>query len=72
MYECGTGKKVFSELHSNPLALTMKLMMGSRPSFPNDVAPSYRELAEKCWNDSAELRPSFENVITELMAITST
>lgn len=71
MYECGTGKKPFTELQCSSVALVMRLMMGSRPIFPQALAPGYRSLAEKCWNQDASLRPTFDSVVAELAEVTS-
>ena len=70
MFECGAGKQVFAELSKQPMALIMRLIQGSRPSFPEGVAsPAYRDLTEKCWVGDPDFRPTSDSVATELAKI---
>ena len=73
LFECGTGEKVFADLHAlPPLQLNMRIMMGARPIFKGDcVDLGYRKIAGKCWNQDPNLRPSFESVTSELLDLTS-
>lgn len=72
MYECSTGKKVFSELTGNPMALVMRLVVGSRPAFPGSVAPAYKTLTEKCWTGDPDFRPTAELVAAEMCRVPRT
>lgn len=72
MYECGAGKKVFANKTDNPITLVVQLMVGSRPSFPEGVAPAYKALAEKCWTGDPDFRPTAELVATEMAEIPRT
>ena len=67
MFECATGQKAFADLRCAATVLVMRLMMGARPVFPEDVPARYRTTAEKCWGQDPNLRPSFESVSSELM-----
>lgn len=71
MYECAVGEHVFADLQCNPIALVMRIMMGSRPSFPEGVAPAYGALAETCWTMDPDLRPTAELVATQLVTMTT-
>lgn len=68
MYECGTGKRPlnFADLCANPIALVMRLVVRG---FPEGVAPSYKALAEKCWDADPGLRPHFKSIIAELKEV---
>ncbi len=72
LYECGTGKKLFAEQQSSPVALVMRIMMGSRPAFPQGIPPGYRDLAGLCWKHDPHLRPSFETAAAELAKVALT
>ena len=72
LFECGTGKKMFAELQSNPVALVMLIMMKSRPSFPEGFSHGYQALTEQCWDHDPHLRPSFETVAAELANVLPT
>ncbi len=69
MFECGTGKRVFSDQQIPPLQLNMRILMGARPVFKGDVDLDYKKTAEKCWNKDPNMRPSFDSVTSELQEL---
>lgn len=46
--------------------LTHRIDTGWRPSIPEEVYPSLRELISKCWDNDPEVRPNFEEIIDTL------
>ncbi len=42
---------------------------GGRPQMPAGVPIGYRALIEDCWAPDVKARPSFDDVITRLMAL---
>lgn len=43
-----------------------------RPPFASNVPPSYVSLATRCWDNDAKLRPSFDEVQSELSMLIAT
>ena len=67
-YEIITEKVPYNELGKkiSPFALGHKIMKGYRPKFPNDFPQKLKNLIEKCWNQTANERPSFDEIFTKL------
>ena len=40
-----------------------------RPSFPHDIPPALRNIAEMCWHPLASSRPTFETILDDLQKI---
>ncbi|GLI71292.1 hypothetical protein VaNZ11_016413 [Volvox africanus] len=61
LYTCGEAFK------GVPKALLgAKVVEGLRLDFPPEVPPPYARLAQQCWADDPESRPSFDRVVREL------
>ncbi|KAF5828334.1 hypothetical protein DUNSADRAFT_17768 [Dunaliella salina] len=65
MWEVYTGEKVFKQLSDSEVILAV-VTKRARPIFPSDCPSRYRFLAEKCWAEMHELRPSLKHIISEL------
>uniref|UniRef100_A0A7S3QQM4 Protein kinase domain-containing protein n=1 Tax=Dunaliella tertiolecta TaxID=3047 RepID=A0A7S3QQM4_DUNTE len=65
MWEVYTGEKVFKQLSDSEVILAV-VTKRARPIFPSDCPSRYRFLAEKCWAEMHELRPSLKHIRTEL------
>ncbi|GAX80279.1 hypothetical protein CEUSTIGMA_g7717.t1 [Chlamydomonas eustigma] len=65
MWELYTAEKVFKQLSDSEVILAV-VTKKARPSFPPDVPSRYKFLAERCWADMVELRPSLAVIMTEL------
>lgn len=65
MWEIFTAEKVFKQLSDSEVILAV-VTKKARPVFPSDVPSRYKFLAERCWAEMVELRPSLEVVMNEL------
>mmetsp|Transcript_14058 Transcript_14058/g.30435 ORF Transcript_14058/g.30435 Transcript_14058/m.30435 type:complete len:668 (+) Transcript_14058:557-2560(+) len=65
MWEIYTAEKVFKQLSDSEVILAV-VTKKARPTFPSDVPPKYKFLAERCWAEMPELRPSLEQLMNEL------
>ncbi|KAL6755899.1 kinase-like domain-containing protein [Haematococcus lacustris] len=65
MWELFTAEKVFKQLSDSEVILAV-VTKKARPTFPSDCPSKYKFLAEKCWADMSELRPSLESLLNEL------
>lgn len=65
VYEIVTGKNPFKNL-SMPM-LIKKVLDGGRPDFDKSVPKHYKQLIENCWCQSPLERPTFEEIVDELV-----
>mmetsp|Transcript_4739 Transcript_4739/g.12984 ORF Transcript_4739/g.12984 Transcript_4739/m.12984 type:complete len:748 (+) Transcript_4739:19-2262(+) len=68
MWEVFTGEKVFKQLSDSAVVLAV-VTKKARPAFPSDCPSRYRFLAERCWSDMHELRPSLPRILKDLQAL---
>jgi hypothetical protein len=40
---------------------------GKRPEIPSNVNPGYRDLMSKCWQGNPDQRPSFADIVEDLV-----
>ncbi|KAJ9533239.1 hypothetical protein QJQ45_018342 [Haematococcus lacustris] len=71
MWELFTAEKVFKQLSDSEVILAV-VTKKARPTFPADCPSKYKFLAEKCWADMSELRPSLESLLNELENLQAT
>ena len=60
----------FSELVAkgkSPLAIMRRVARGKRPSLPVGIAPAMHSLITRCWASEPSQRPTFEQVLAELL-----
>eukprot|EP00878_Enallax_costatus_P013393 GHUV01014005.1.p1 GENE.GHUV01014005.1~~GHUV01014005.1.p1 ORF type:complete len:832 (+),score=111.45 GHUV01014005.1:893-3388(+) len=70
LWEMYTGRRAFEGIPRALLGhqITREAL---RPGFPEGTPQQYRELAERCWEPRWEDRPSFAEVLAELLRIRS-
>eukprot|EP00197_Chlamydomonas_leiostraca_P014486 CAMPEP_0202860868 /NCGR_PEP_ID=MMETSP1391-20130828/2447_1 /ASSEMBLY_ACC=CAM_ASM_000867 /TAXON_ID=1034604 /ORGANISM="Chlamydomonas leiostraca, Strain SAG 11-49" /LENGTH=476 /DNA_ID=CAMNT_0049540143 /DNA_START=206 /DNA_END=1633 /DNA_ORIENTATION=- len=68
MWEIFTGEKVFKQLSDSEVILAV-VTKKARPTFPSDCPSKFKFLAEKCWAEMPEIRPSLETLYNELDAL---
>lgn len=68
-YSILTNKKPYYELGDSISIseLKTKILSGYRPELTSDIPDKMKELMSKCWNEKPEERPSFREVLLELM-----
>jgi serine/threonine protein kinase len=62
LYEILGGNGIFSN-SGNKYGLFMDLQRGNRPSIPEEVSKTGRELIEKCWSQDPRRRPRFDEIM---------
>lgn len=66
-YELITGNLPYSELEPiESLALTLRIMNGYRPTFPQHVNEKMKNLISSCWSHNDNDRPSFDKIFSQL------
>ena len=66
IYEIMTNEKPF-EKNLSPKELSRKITLEKyRPTFKKPIPDCYRKLIESCWSEEPKLRPTFEDIITQL------
>eukprot|EP00201_Polytomella_parva_P020834 CAMPEP_0175042198 /NCGR_PEP_ID=MMETSP0052_2-20121109/2407_1 /TAXON_ID=51329 ORGANISM="Polytomella parva, Strain SAG 63-3" /NCGR_SAMPLE_ID=MMETSP0052_2 /ASSEMBLY_ACC=CAM_ASM_000194 /LENGTH=656 /DNA_ID=CAMNT_0016304937 /DNA_START=101 /DNA_END=2068 /DNA_ORIENTATION=+ len=65
LWELLTADRVFKHLSDSEVILAV-VTCKARPSFPSDSPLRYRYLAERCWAELPEARPSLATVLNEL------
>lgn len=71
MWEIFTAEKVFKQLSDAEVILSV-VTKKARPTFPSDVPSRYKFLAERCWSEMMELRPTLQTVMNELETLQKT
>ncbi|WIA31103.1 hypothetical protein OEZ86_001129 [Tetradesmus obliquus] len=64
MFEAYTRHRPFANLH--PAGILQAVARGSRPEFPPGTPPPYQALAEACWAQQSEQRPTANIVVQQL------
>lgn len=59
-----TGQQ-FSDI-KNIQSLANFVLEGNRPNIPSNINSFYADLIQRCWNQSPEKRPSFDEIVHEL------
>ena len=68
MFEIVTGEVPFKELGKiSGVSLGIKVSQGYRPSIPKYVTKEAASLMRRCWSHKAEERPSFSEIVDELL-----
>ena len=62
MYVVLSGLEPYKDC-KNQMVLARKVLAGERPPIPGHVAAPYRELIERCWDTSPEMRPDFSEIV---------
>ena len=65
-YEICTGEYPFHELKLSNCELKKKILGGYRPKFNKFVSTKMQNLLQRCWNQSIQERPSFNEIFHEL------
>ena len=63
--EVATGEKPYADAPC-PIFLTIKVIMGHRPTLACNVPSPYQKLAVECWNGDLNMRPTFRYALGEL------
>uniref|UniRef100_A0A7R9V8Z4 Protein kinase domain-containing protein n=1 Tax=Chlamydomonas euryale TaxID=1486919 RepID=A0A7R9V8Z4_9CHLO len=71
MWEIFTSEKVFKQLSDSEVILAV-VTRQARPLFPTDVPSRYKFLAERCWSEMMELRPTLPAILAELQKLQDT
>lgn len=66
LYEIVTNLTPFADI-DNQIVLAMKVSNGNRPEFKTPINESYRRLIESCWSQNPEDRPTFDDIVRELI-----
>jgi hypothetical protein len=66
VYEVLSGKTPFADV-PNPMQLAGKVLKGVRPGIPESVPGAWAGLIERCWGQDPAGRPTFEEIVGELM-----
>lgn len=61
MWELYTGSRPYAGLTHGEIVHRV-VAVGARPAFPRSAPQGWRGLAEECWAQQPEQRPSFEQV----------
>uniref|UniRef100_A0A383VRS3 Protein kinase domain-containing protein n=2 Tax=Tetradesmus obliquus TaxID=3088 RepID=A0A383VRS3_TETOB len=64
MFEAYTRHRPFANLH--PAGILQAVARGSRPEFPPGTPPPYQALAEACWAQQSEQRPTASIMVQQL------
>lgn len=69
LYELLTSKKPWGDDPKLTLyTLALKIKEGKRPNIVrNEIPEKYQELIEKCWDNNPEVRPSFIEIVNDMM-----
>ena len=67
MWELWTGHVPYSDLTPMQAAGGV-VQRGLRPKIPRDMPREIAQIMESCWAQKADMRPFFENIVTELEA----
>ncbi|CAL8465709.1 g5245 [Coccomyxa elongata] len=67
LLELWSGEAAYQD--QNYHGVLYSVFSGGRPQMPADAPVGYRALIEDCWAADAKARPSFNDVITRLMAL---
>lgn len=71
MWEVYTAERVFKTMSDGEVIVAV-VTKRLRPTFPSDVTTEYKVLAEKCWAEHAEDRPTLEQVLAEMEQVQKT
>lgn len=71
MWELYTAERVFKTMSDGEVIVAV-VTKRLRPTFPSDVPAEYKALAEKCWAELSEDRPTLEQVLAEMDAVQTT
>ena len=67
-FEIVTGERPFSELGQiSPTELSNKITSGYRPNFPSSVTQRMQQLISKCWSESRQERPTFDDIFNDFL-----
>ena len=68
VYEIASGKEPFAE-NGKSISLSKlvtKVMNGERPKFTHVITNKMQNLLTRCWNQSVDKRPSFDDIFNEI------
>ncbi|KAG2499522.1 hypothetical protein HYH03_002468 [Edaphochlamys debaryana] len=65
LWEAYSGDRVFKQLSDSEVILAV-VTRKARPQFPPDTPHRYKYLAERCWAELPEVRPSLQQLYNEL------
>jgi serine/threonine protein kinase len=65
LYQLVTGLDIFPEEKSSDDKGEL-LIRGSRPSFPDDVDPFWKQIISRCWEEDPKERPFFIHIVRRL------
>ncbi|EFJ46759.1 hypothetical protein VOLCADRAFT_92891 [Volvox carteri f. nagariensis] len=65
LWEAYSGDRVFKQLSDSEVILAV-VTRKARPQFPPDTPHRFKYLAERCWAELAEVRPSLQQLYNEL------
>ena len=67
-WEILTRENLYPDMH--PLSVGYKVMMeGLRPAIPPETPDVYSKIMESCWDEEIDVRPTFEDLITQIEQI---
>lgn len=66
VYEIITNKSIFENIKYN-IMISYEVCNGNRPEIDSNVPVSYRSLIEKCWAQDPKNRPTFDEILNELV-----
>ena len=71
LFELCSGEVPYQKLYgaeANPVRIVFDVVQGKRPALPDFIAGELGDLIEACWQQDSAARPSFEAVLSRLLA----
>lgn len=59
------------QTHHGILQIMRAIDRGQRPEIPDNCPLPYKQLIQRCWCRDPKLRPTFEQILEQLAAMTS-